>query len=193
MSNLSEHTNNAEQFEDLLKDAFLDLDLDDPKNEELIDALSMSVMTPVMVQQPKSKGLFKRFIGKISLQSVLFIGLAIISLIIGFKWCEKANVTEKNKALIEEKPDSIIQQFSKPVITEKRVKVMPEKEVVNISPQQKFQVKTQQHAKNISVEQRTDTAAIIVATEGNNPDSVKPFGSAPPVTIKTTDAVSFGF
>jgi formylglycine-generating enzyme required for sulfatase activity len=193
MSNLSEHTNNAEQLENLLKDAFLDLDLDDPKNEELIDALSMSVMTPVMVQPSKSKGSFKRFIGKISLQSVLFIGLAIIGVIIGFKWCEKTNVPEKNKALIEQKTDSLIQQPSITVTAEQQVEVKPEKEIISIPPSPKLQVQTQQHTKHINAEQLADTETIPAGKMENISDTAEPVVSNPPVTVKPPDAVPIGF
>jgi formylglycine-generating enzyme required for sulfatase activity len=189
MSNISEHTTNAEQFENLLKDAFLDLDLDDPKNEKLIDALSMRVMTPVIVQQ--SKGSFKRFIGKISLQSVLFIGLVIISVIICFKWREKTTVPEKNKALIEQKPDSIVQQPIKPVTVEKQVKAIQEKEIINILLQPTLQVQAQLHRKHVDPEQPADTATRGTAT-GIFP-SLEPVVSAPPVVAKTEDVVPVGF
>jgi formylglycine-generating enzyme required for sulfatase activity len=193
MSNLSEHTNNAEQFENLLKDAFLDLDLDDPKNGELIDALSMSVMTPIMVQQSKSKGSFKRFIGKISLQSVLFIGLAIVGVIIGFKWCEKVNVPEKNNVLTEKKPDSIVHHAYRPATVEKQVEAMPEKEAASRTSQPKFQVKTQHHTKRDSTEQAADAATIAAATDGNIPDSIDPVIVTPPIAVNTSDAVPIGF
>jgi formylglycine-generating enzyme required for sulfatase activity len=190
MSNLSEHTNNAEQFEKLLKDALLDLDLDDPKNEELIDALSMSVMTPVMVQPSKSKGSFKRFIGKISLQSVLLMGLAIAGIMIGFKWCEKITVPKNNTILTEQQPGSIVQQPYKPATIEKQ---MPGKKMVSIITQPRLPVPARQHTKYTSVEPSVDTAILVAAMKGNIPDSTEPVVSTPPVAVNPSDAVPIGF
>ncbi len=78
MFDSSEHMNNENALEDLLKDSFLELDFDHPKNEQMIQALSDSVMCSTNFQSSKSPYSIKNLLGKISLQSVLWSLLGIV-------------------------------------------------------------------------------------------------------------------
>lgn len=191
MSNKTEHTNNAEQFDKLLKDAFLDLDLDDPKNEEMLDALSASVMTPVTVQQLKSKGSFKKFIGKISLQSVLLIGLTVVSLIIGFKLCKRATVSEKDQVTTstEKKTSALVQHPSVPETTEKTL-VAAKIAYIPVRSQSLNQSIPLQNSNHTALAKRTDTS-MVRAAEKNIPDSVKSVVPTPTVTAKANGDMPF--
>lgn len=99
MLNKGEHTTNADALDKLLKDSFLDLDLDDPKNDSMIDALSASVMTPTALQHTKAKRSFKGIIGKISLQSILLFCL-LTFLVIGFVFFRTQSLQKKQQPVV---------------------------------------------------------------------------------------------
>jgi formylglycine-generating enzyme required for sulfatase activity len=195
MSNRTAHTTNAEQFENLLKDAFLDLDLDDPKNEAMIEALSASVMVPTTVPQTKSPDSFKQFIGKISLQSVLLIGLAIACLIAGFIWYAKTGVSEKNSSSTKTKMNSAIQAPAVPVTTEKQTESTEDKKTAHGFSQAQARLlpkpQIQSCEKLVGSVQMADTSTTVTA-EKNIPAPLELVTSVSSDTIKTAEEVPFG-
>ncbi len=197
MSNKTEHTNNAEQFEKLLKEAFLDLDLDDPKNEEMIDALSASVMVPVAIQHSKPSSSFKQFIGKISLQSVLLVILGIASLIIALKVCnntvsEKKAVNEQKTVAITTKSSAgIIKEGLEETITDKKETLIPSHQQPTTQTQHQFQ---SQPNTNIAISAgKNDTSTNIPATIKNDSKSIESIVSIPSDTVKSSEPAPFGF
>jgi formylglycine-generating enzyme required for sulfatase activity len=189
MSNKTEHITNAEQFEDLLKDAFLDLDLDDPKNEVMIEALSASVMIPVAVQQSKPSGSFMRFIGKINLQSILLICVIGAGLIIGFNVCQKKAVHQSDGTTNEKKRSSIIQNTSIQVRKERQTEWIADKKPTFIQPPSSLQ----QNEKSPVVTPIKDTSMMARATDKNDPGCVETVVSNPPAVVKAAEEVAFGF
>jgi formylglycine-generating enzyme required for sulfatase activity len=192
----TEHTTNAEQFENLLKDAFLDLDLDDPKNEAIIEALSTSVMSPVTVQHSKPSGSFRKFIGKINLQSVLLVAFAVAGLIIGFKWCTKPSIYEKNSVANEPKINAANQHPSVLVLAtkEKQMEPLVNKQMVSVGtqPSPPSPANTQETTKLVIAARTIDTLTIAPAIEKNIPESVVPVVSKRPDTVKIKEALPFG-
>ncbi|HET6227436.1 MAG TPA: SUMF1/EgtB/PvdO family nonheme iron enzyme [Bacteroidia bacterium] len=68
---------NINGMDDLLKESFLELDFDQPENEQLIQALSDSVMCSNSFQGVQSKYSIKNLVSKISLQSILWVVASI--------------------------------------------------------------------------------------------------------------------
>jgi formylglycine-generating enzyme required for sulfatase activity len=188
MSNKAEHTNNAGPFEDLLKNAFLDLDLDDPKNEAIIEALSTSVMIPVTGQHSKPTGSFKRFIGKIGLQSVLLMSLAIAGLMLGFKLYQKTTVHEKGYVTYEREGNADIQPIAPPVKINKQAEQIQNELVLALQPPSSFQQNTKP---NVQI-QMPDTSIMISFPEKNIPECVESIVSSPSAD-KTSEEIVFGF
>ncbi|HWY37052.1 MAG TPA: SUMF1/EgtB/PvdO family nonheme iron enzyme [Bacteroidia bacterium] len=72
-----EHIPDNTQFDALLKDAFLELDLDDPKNEKLVESVSKNVL--LTNNYPGSTNVLKKLLSGIRLQSVLILSVCAIT------------------------------------------------------------------------------------------------------------------
>lgn len=108
MFDRSKHINNEKAFEDLLKESFLELDLDRPENEQMIQALSDSVMCSGNLQASKSSYSIKNLLSKISLQSVLWGLLGIVVAAIAFGFYANHDSKKERQKVEENKPDSEI-------------------------------------------------------------------------------------
>lgn len=193
MSNKTEHTPNAEQFEDLLKDAFLDLDLDDPKNEAIIEALSATVMTPAAIHQTKPAGSFKKFFGKISLQSVLLTGLAILCLIIGFQWHARSTASGKKNNTMEKPVPAAGQSSARCVAAVKEYeKTTTEESQSGLDVQPNLPTPLHHAAIFAGSVQMADTSTTVQA-ERNTPGLTEPVMLSSSDTLKVKGEIPFGF
>lgn len=95
MFNKEEHITNSDK---LLKEAFLNLDFDDPKNATILQSMADSVMISGTLQTSKPTNSIKELISKINLQSILLISLAIAGLTIGISLFINSDVSANQKA-----------------------------------------------------------------------------------------------
>ncbi len=156
MSKEFENIKDMKQFDNLLKEAFLNLDFDNPKNEILLNALSHSVMATNNYQG--TSNVFKELISKIRLQSIILATTFLSIIIICFLYF-KNNSSDTSRVL-------------NPLVTEIKKESTNSNLEVNGNSYVKSENTNSNSLKSIQNESRTDMNLVFDSTKISPPSDI---------------------